>query len=148
MNWQKMSAYSGRMPLAWSTVTRKVNTLPSFKWSPISSVNPSIVIFPSKVADFKSWRDTNIPHETTLVFLTLLFLKCSFRQHFIPIKHCFSFEPKLFDDNQKMQIPGNSFSAQFFKRRTPASIIRNPSVIPPALSHILEGQSESLSIAD
>lgn len=59
LNWQKMSAYSGRMPLACSTVTRKVNTLPSFKWLPISSVNPSIVIFPSsRVDDFRSERNS------------------------------------------------------------------------------------------
>lgn len=55
LNWQKMSAYSGRIPLAWSTVTRKVKALPSFRWLPISSENPSITIFPSsKVPDFKS----------------------------------------------------------------------------------------------
>lgn len=55
LNWQKMSAYSGRIPLACSTVTRKVNALPSFRWLPISSENPSIIILPSsKVLDFRS----------------------------------------------------------------------------------------------
>lgn len=29
LNWQKMSAYSGGMPLACSTVTRKVKMLPT-----------------------------------------------------------------------------------------------------------------------
>lgn len=55
LNWQKISAYSGRIPLACSTVTRKVKALPSFRWWPISSEKPSITIFPSsKVPDFKS----------------------------------------------------------------------------------------------
>lgn len=50
-----MSAYSGRIPLACSTVTRKVKALPSFRWLPISSENPSMTILPSsKVPDFKS----------------------------------------------------------------------------------------------
>lgn len=58
LNWQKMSAYSGRMPLACSTVTRKVKALPSFRWVPISSENPSMTILPSsRVPDFKSKKE-------------------------------------------------------------------------------------------
>lgn len=78
LNWQKMSAYSGRMPLACSTVTRKVNTLPSFKWLPISSVNPSIVIFPSsRVDDFKSERNKQ-PTVLNLCLGEFLCLDCWF----------------------------------------------------------------------
>lgn len=32
LNWQKMSAYSGWIPLACSTVTRKVKMLPTSSW--------------------------------------------------------------------------------------------------------------------
>lgn len=32
LNWQKISAYSGDIPDAWSNVTRNCNVDPTFKW--------------------------------------------------------------------------------------------------------------------
>lgn len=43
LNWQKISAYSGGMPLAWSTVTRKVKMLPTSSWSARPSPRLSLV---------------------------------------------------------------------------------------------------------
>lgn len=41
LNWQKMSAYSAEMLEAWSTVTLKVNRLPTFRCSSVASRAPS-----------------------------------------------------------------------------------------------------------
>lgn len=43
LNWQKISAYSGGMPLACSTVTRKVKMLPTSSWPARSSPRLSLV---------------------------------------------------------------------------------------------------------
>lgn len=37
LNWQNMSAYSVDIPIAWSTVTLKVNSWPGWRWSGSSS---------------------------------------------------------------------------------------------------------------
>lgn len=51
LNWQKMSAYSGGMPAACRTVTRKVKTLPTSSWPITPSDWPSL---PSTFPSFRS----------------------------------------------------------------------------------------------
>lgn len=45
LNWQKMSAYSAEMLEACSTVTLKVNRLPTFRCSRVASSAPSRHVF-------------------------------------------------------------------------------------------------------